>query len=168
MDLDLIDEALNIYEEILKDKDTNEKFKSITYSNMSSCYVSKDQYERFGECFDLAIKTDIHKPKEDYKIFMNKIEMYRKLGRYKEAKDLIFQGMKLSEVIGDYQYKLRYLNELYLIEEKEENIVGMKKALYEILDMSKTMNLNEKSIWARKKLIDIAMKENDLSILKEA
>ena len=167
-DLNLIDEALNMYEGILKDKETNEKFKSIIYSNMAGCYVNKGQYEKFSEYFDLAIKTDMSRPKEDYKFFMNKIEMNRKLGRYREAKKLIFQGMKLSEVIDDYKYKLRYLDELYLVEEREKKIEGMKKALYEILNICKTMNLNEKSIWARKKLIDIAIKENDLSILKEA
>ncbi len=168
INLSLLGQATDICKKILAYKEIKDITKSIAYGNIAVCYMEKGDYENSNRYFDLAIEVAKFVPNVKYKIVLDKAYMKKKFGRYEEAKKLFLDGMELSEDSNDYEYKFKYLQELYLLEEKSKNIKSQKDIARSILSLAREFELQEQMLWARKKLIDIAIKENDLSILKEA
>ena len=164
MELGLFKQALNLYEGISKYSLLNNETKGIVYNNIALCYMYNTQYDDARKYFNLASDATKLIPYMSHKIIWDKARLEQILGQYEEAKKLFLQGMMLSEKVNDYKYKLRYLENLYLLE--GTNTKELREILHKILNVSKQLNLQNKMIWARKKLIDIAIKENDLSILK--
>ncbi len=167
METNSIEEALNIYNTISK-SNLSDRLMGIVYNNIALCYMNKGQYYESGRYFDLALNITKAIPKMKCKVMLSKATMNREIGKIQEARKILKEGIELINITKDYEYKFKYLNELYLLEERDKNTENMKKIVLEILKFAQYGKLNEEMVWARKKLIDIAMKENDLSILKEA
>ena len=167
MENNSLEEALNIYNTISK-SNLSDRLKGAVYGNIALCYMRRGQYDESEGYFDLAINITKTIPKMKCKVMLNKATMNREIGKIQEARKILKEGIELINITKDYEYKFKYLNELYLLEERDKNTEDMKKIVLEILKFAQYGKLNEEMVWARKKLIDIAMKENDLSILKEA
>ncbi len=162
-----IEDALLLYKEICKN-DLNDNLSAAVYNNIALCYMHKNKYEESKKYFDLSLRFAKCIPEMTYKIILDMATMNKKVGDYLEAKKLFKKGIELSKNTENYIYRIGCLKELYFLEEMQKNNKQMRDLVLQILDIAKNVKLDEEIIWARKKLIDIAMKENDLSILKEA
>ena len=167
-ELNSFEKALGIYAETLKHNNLENNFKAIAYDNMALCFMEKGQYNSSKKYFNMALNVAQMFPHMAYKIMVDMSDMNEKIGDYQEARNLLIRGMSLIGDIEDYKYRLIYLRQLYLLEEKSKNIKGQKDIAISMLSLARKFELQEQMLWARKKLIDIAIKENDLSILKEA
>lgn len=165
IELDRVDDALNIYEIMLKDDKINDRSKSLLYSNIALCYMHKEDYDKADKYLDLGMVSAKFVPNLIYKILLDKGELNKKLGKYKEAKKVLIEGMKLMENVEDYEYQLKYLRELYYIEECEENYDEMINIVKKVLDISKNNELKDEIIWSIKAFVGIAKNTRDLTIL---
>ena len=93
--------------------------------------------------------------------------MYFDKGMYKEAEELLFDSMQLSEKFEDFYYSIDIAKVLYnLYNTKGENEKKKEIALA-ILDFSNHNNINEANMWSVDKLLEIAIENNDLELVKE-
>lgn len=165
MVLDKLDEALNIYMAILNNNEIDESFKSLIYNNMALCYMDKGEYADSNKYFELAMISAKFVPNETYKILIEKGELTKRLGKYKEAKKIFNEGMKLMKGIEDYKYELKYIKQLYNIAVYENNYEEMIRLIMEVSNIAKNNELKDEIIWSISELVKCAKNTRDLTIL---
>lgn len=160
------DKALEIYKELLEEVlDRNVMIE--IYHNTALCYQEKKEFDESEKYFDIALELSKNKLSELYKVQGAKGAMYFDKGMYKEAEELLFDSMQLSEKFEDFYYSIDIAKVLYnLYNTKGENEKKKEIALA-ILDFSNHNNINEANMWSVDKLLEIAIENNDLELVKE-
>lgn len=163
--LHLLQEALNIYKELLNDGFISNEFKGMIYNNMALSYMDNKDYENSNKYFDLALVSAKFNPDTIYKTTINRGHMYIKCGQYEKAKKVLNEGMTFSKVEEDYEYEMKYLKELYSLAQAEKNSEEMIKIAEKILKLARKNNIKDEVIWATNNLVEIARHKKDINIL---
>ena len=163
--LHLLQEALNIYKELLNDGFISNEFKGMIYNNMALSYMDNKDYENSNKYFDLALVSAKFNPDTIYKTTINRGHMYIKCGQYEKAKKVLNEGMTFSKAEEDYEYEMKYLKELYSLAQAEKNSEEMIKIAEKILKLARKNNIKDEVIWATNNLVEIARHKKDINIL---
>ncbi len=165
MELNQLDSALNIYRGILNNSEVDESFKSLIYNNIALCYMDKGEYADSNKYFELAMISAKFVPNATYRILIEKGELNKRLGKYKEAKKIFNEGMKLMKGIEDYKYELKYIKQLYSIAVYEDDCQEMVRLIMEFSNIAKDNELKDEIIWSITSLVKMAKDKRDLTIL---
>lgn len=160
------DKALDIYKELLEEVlDKNVMIE--IYHNTALCYQEKKEFDESEKYFDIALELSKNNLSELYKVQGAKGAMYFDKGIYEEAEELLSNSMQLSEKFEDFYYSIDIAKVLYNLYNKKGENEKKKEIALAILDFSNHNNVNEANMWSIDKLLEIAIENNDLELVKE-
>ena len=158
--------AIDIFYNLLNDKDLDSDLIFRIYNNIALCYIDEKKYIEAEKFLDKAIERADEERRFKHEVLGDKGSLYFELERYEEAKDFLNKSVEISEEIGNYKYQLEGLKLLYKIYFEEKDESEQEKILIRILNVANDTGSKDEIIWSMKRLIDLAVKQKDLNKVK--